>query len=482
MHEVEQRGRAARRFGLVPPVAGADQQLLWPGHRDVGEPVLLDQAARLAGLLEALELLRERLAVGRAGPVERRQGRHVTAQLERQRLRLPGPVGHRLTFGGEHLLAHPRDGDDPPLESLRRVHRHHPDPFAGCSGLVHLQPVLLLAGSLEVGEELDQPGVVALLHEVVGLLDESVEVGQCVDVVGRAGRELHVETGGPGHVGDQVGQRLPGPAPQLAQLVASGDQPGVALVAVGRPRSEVVQGVDDAALVDDVVLGDPRVGVARRHLVGRRVGRRLVAGGFRPAMCAPGEQRGPLAEPGEVARPQAPPGATQQPQQRRARRGVAQNLQGGHDVGHLGAHQQAAETDDLDRDAALAQRLLEAREGRALAAQNGHLAPGDTTVVRRDQTVGHERGLLGDRLDECALDLDRCRRGRARARAGAARARRRAALRRRRSRRSGWPRRCGTTGSDRSRGCRRSRRRTAGGCLHSRRASRRWTGAGRRPR
>ena len=405
MDELEQHRGAARRLGLVPPVAGADQHLLWSGDRDVGQPVLLDQAAVLACLLEPLQLLLERVAVGRTGPVQRRQCRDVTAQLERQRLRLLGPVGHRLTFGGEHLPAHPRDGDDPPLEPLRCVHGHHPDPLAGGSGLVHLQPVLLLAGGLEVGEELDQPGVVTLLHEVVGLLDESVEVGERVDVVGRPGRELHVETGGPGHVRHQVGQRLPGPAPQVAQLVASGHQPGVSLVAVGRTRSEVVQGVDDAALVDDVVLGHLRVGVAGRHLVGRRVGRRLVAGGFGRAMSPPGQQRGALAEPGEVARPEAPPRTTQQPQQRRAGRGIAKDLQGGDDVGHLGAHQQAAEADDLDRHAPLAQRLLEAGEGGALPAQDGHLAPGNAAVVRRDQSVGHQRGLLGDRLDECALDV-----------------------------------------------------------------------------
>ena len=216
---------------------------------------------------------------------------------------------------------------------------------------------------------------------------------------------------------DQVGQRLPGPAPQVAQLVASGHQPGVALVAVGRPRSEVVEGVDDAALVDDVVLGDPRVGVAgatssvdARSPAGRR-GLRLCAG---PS----GEQRGPLAEPGEVARPEAPARTTQQPQQRRAGRGVAEHLQRGDDVGHLGAHQQAAEADDLDRDAALAQRLLETGEGGALAGRGRPSRP-RRRRRRAPRRAGRPRARPRRRPSRRARTRpDRCRSGRARARSG----------------------------------------------------------------
>ena len=129
-------------------------------------------------------------------------------------------------------------------------------------------------------------------------------------------------------------------------------QPAVARRRVGVGAAEVVERLDDAAALGRRLDGapSPSLGPERAPRVDERAGPRL--------------------ERGEVARADPPAGTGEQPAERVAGGRVDQHGERGDDVGDLGHLEQPAEPDDLDRQAALAQRGGDA--GQLLAGAHQH--------------------------------------------------------------------------------------------------------------
>ena len=220
---------------------------------------------------------------------------------------------------------------------------------------------------------------------------------------------------------------------------------------------------------------------------------------------AAGQVAGAAAECHQVARADPPPRPGQQAGERVRGGGVVQHAQGRHHVLHFRHRQQAAEPDHLARDAARFERPAQRHELRPFPAQHGDVRrayPGEPAVwpqlaVRRDPRGQREqRGRLGgyplrlfghrrqQRRAHVAPAAPVGRRLRARGTSGAcarssacstaAASSTRPALRKLVE--SFW------TGAGVARPASGSHARTGAGCPRSRRASRRSTGTGRRPR
>jgi hypothetical protein len=171
-------------------------------------------------------------------------------------------------------------------------------------------------------------------------------------------------------------------------------------VANSASRSRALQQADDPGRVE------PGEGVGERL---QRVG--AVAAVGHPS----GQFHGAAAERRQVGHPDCPAGRGEQPHQRRVVARVGEQPQRGHHLGDRGQVEQAAEADDLGRNAAGAQLGVQLPDVRVAAGQHGdvrpppHLAAG---VGRRDP-VGQPREFVRPGRELRHLDLRRRGVGRA---------------------------------------------------------------------
>ena len=374
------------------------------------------------------------------------------------------------------------------------MHGHQLHSLGTCLGevaAVELEPALAFLGRVEVGEERQQAGVLSRRHELLGDLDEPVDA---VQRVGRAhvgtGRELDVEAERAATTAStSSGSGWPRPAAQGAQLVAQGGQPAVALRGVAARRTRVVERVDEAALVDDVVLG---VGALLGRLVeGQLTGvgrlRRLFAAvdcadcsrrRLRRPWTAHRELAGPPAQRVEVARTEPPARPGEQAYDGVARGRVGEDAQRADDVDDLGLEQQPAEADDLARHATRPQLGLEPGEVRPLAGEHRDLLPRHRVLLAADRAPRRRRPTHAASSTTVSCRAQTTRPAASRPGSGGQLAVVEAAHRDA-ARRSGWrprgsARRCGSSptgrssrarrGLDAPSGRRRSRRGTARGC------------------
>ena len=103
-----------------------------------------------------------------------------------------------------------------------------------------------------------------------------------------------------------------------------------------------------------------------------------------PKLCSdplPGQCAARVAEQGQVARADRPAGPGEQREQRGVGGDVLHQLQRRYDVGDLGQPEQALETDDLDRDVAIGERVEDQRR-RARCRGSGPRSP-STALLRR---------------------------------------------------------------------------------------------------
>ena len=361
LDELGQEHGGRVRGGGVPPVRARQQEVVPRArHRDVGEAPLLAQLVRTRVddelLTPQLELL------GAAGiPVgEHRQVSGITAQRVGQRAearepsRVPRTARPERPDRREDAVAQAGDHDHVPLESLGTVHRDELHRIRVRVGDRAVEPTLLSLGSLEPRQERSERRQRRVTREVRRDPAERVQVGApATGTQTRPGAHLDVEPEEPLGLGHELRQgqvgvlaQQPQRDRQVREPVVRGRAQGSSLWTCPPAPGEVLEGVDDAPVVDHVALEVPRSG-ARTDELGRPVGESVQVGGTEPQ-----------------------PWARQQPHEGVATRRVVGGLQRRHQVGHLGRGQQPAQPDDLDRDAPGAQRLPDRGELGALATQH----------------------------------------------------------------------------------------------------------------
>ena len=355
--------------------AETDEQVAGAGPRDVAEPQLLERLVMLGRLGERDDVL------GRV-PGERRQVAGVAAQRVGHHGRHGEPARARLV-GGELALGHTDQEHRVPLEALGPVDGEQLDRVGlGRSGDV--EPLAELVLGLEPGQQRGERHLAVDRLELGDRLDEQVEVlppgGR-----GRADRrgQLDVDAGGVDDPAHQVEDRL-ADAPTAAD-------------AARRPAARTGRAPRSSS------RGRPGRR-ARRTATGSRSGRRprppppagrwTSSKSLAPAL-APGEVTGAPAEQGEVARTDRPARAGQQREQRGVGGDVLDQGEGGDDLGDLGQPEQTLETDDLDGDLAVAQRVEDGGGVRVVAGEHADLAPARLVGARLEIGVGGE-DLLGE--------------------------------------------------------------------------------------
>jgi hypothetical protein len=270
-----------------------------------------------------------------------------------------------------------------------------------------VQPLLVLRGGAQEGEEGQQGGLAVQRGEGRGGVEEGAQRLAAAGGEGvRRGGQLDVQAGDGEHPVQHVHQRV---AERAAQLPYLGGEPGEAHPGLGREAQAVVAvaGVGGAVASPAVEEGLQRVG-ERDGLggvgPGRGGGQPLgVAGrGVRSGRAVPDQQPGAASEQCQVARPDPPARAGEQPHQRGVRGGVLEHLADRDQVGHLGQPEQPGEPDHLDRHVPGHQRGVDVRELGGGAAQHGDRAgrgagPGEV----RDR-VGEPAGLVVPGGQQCA--------------------------------------------------------------------------------
>ena len=154
-----------------------------------------------------------------------------------------------LDLAGEHALDQARDGDDVPLQALGAVHGQHLDPLGLDDHLAGFQPVLLVLGRLQEGEERAQAAVVGLGGEVGGDVEEPVEVHPADPCPVGDRLDLDVDAGDSLDVGDQFGQRGEQAAAQPPQLAGQPRHAPVPVWRVPLGGPQVVERLDQAASI-----------------------------------------------------------------------------------------------------------------------------------------------------------------------------------------------------------------------------------------
>ena len=348
-------------------VAGARQ-------RDVGQPQLLLGVVAAGGL----PVLLQRVLVV---PAELWQVGCVAAQRRGQDRGRGGPQGAGAVRG-EPGLAHPDQEHGGPLQALGAVDGEQLD-RVGLGGGGQVEAGTVLLGG-QVGQQRRQRHLAVDAPEVGDGLDEQVEV-----LAPRrrrrsdGGGELDVDAGGVHDPAHQVEQRLPHVGAQGAELLGEQGEPLARRRGVRR-RTGVVQRVVQ------------RGHLGRVHPVGDRQQLLTDAGDdLRGAPAAAREPGGPLLEQVQVARPHGPAGPGEQRQQGGVRGDVLHQVQGGHDLGHLGQAQQPGQADDLDRDLGPGQRVEHLGGVRVVAHQHPDVGPGAALVVLGAHRAGQPPQLVG---------------------------------------------------------------------------------------
>ena len=114
----------------------------------------------------------------------------------------------------------------------------------------------------------------------------------------------------------------------------------------------------------------------------------LVAEGLGLPRPAARQEGRPAAEQAEVAGADRPPGAGEQGQQGGVGGDVVEQVQGGHDLGHLGQPDQPGQADDLDRHVASGQGVEHVGGVRVVAGEHADVGPLRPGVVGRLDLVG----------------------------------------------------------------------------------------------
>ncbi len=233
----EERGRVARLLRVCPTRSRTgEQRRAGPGERDVGEPAFLElRVVRCSASCGRLTRSRTSLRSAASRSVEHGQIGAVTAQRHRQYVARACPVDV-AGLSREHLLDQAGNGDDVPLESLRAVHGEHLHPLGLDDDLARLEPVLLVLGRVEVGEEGGEGRLVGLVGEIGGLVEEPVEVRPADSVPIGTRSDLDVHADRALDVGHEFGQRRRHPATQPPKFLRERRQPRVPRRRVaGRP-------------------------------------------------------------------------------------------------------------------------------------------------------------------------------------------------------------------------------------------------------
>ena len=247
----EQRRRPARPDPVAPPAAGAEQQVPGAGDGDVAEPDLLGEPEVLPLLDVVLQRrLHDGLVAG-AGDGQPQPGQLLAvgeAQVGGHGARVLDPGVAGVGLRRELVGGHARHGDDVPLQPLGGVPGEQLDGLGVDRDLARLQAALALLRVAQVPEERRQRRQLGQLGELGGDAVQRVEMGPGAGRAhaGSAG-QLGLQTQRAGDLVDQVGERLPDPVAQVAELAAEPAQPAVPGGGVGVRPAEVVEGLDDAA-------------------------------------------------------------------------------------------------------------------------------------------------------------------------------------------------------------------------------------------